>query len=235
MKKSTYDAISTIALVSLVAFTIASQHSSRAGYAFGVLAVLTAAVLFAAYIKASPEQATTSDQTTETFEEAIQQASEVVAQREALTRNVREDLYRMLLLIKRQEMGVRNPGRWERAARTYEALYKERLSERQLLLFCDDFNAVAHHGTAHLKAGSYYTQIRIRRDPVHDSASIIANIVEKLCASSKEPRFEFILEPDGRFKIQQISAKRAAVVEPIVPQEEPVEAPAEPEEPQVIN
>ncbi len=219
MKKSTYNAISTIAVVSLVVFTVASQHSSRAGYAFGILAVLTAVGLFVAYIKASPKRASTDDQTTQAVEVSqskVESETEIAAQQQALTRSVRADLYRRLLVIEK-----------DRASRVHEALYKEHLSQRQLLLFLN----AEHHGTAHLKAGSYYTQIRFRHDP----ASIIANIVEKLCASSKEPRFEFILEPDGRFKIQQISAKRAGVVEPIVPQEEPVEAPAEPDEPQVVN
>lgn len=219
MKKSTYDAISTIAIVSLVVFTVASQHSSRAGYTFGILTVLTAVGLFVAYIKASPKRTSTDDQTTQAVEVSQSKAESetaIAAQQQALTRSARADLYRRLLVIKKDP-----------ASNVREALYKEHLSERQLLLFLN----AEHHGTAHLKAGSYYAQIRIRHDP----ASIIANIVEKLCASSKEPRFEFILEPDGKFKIQQISAKRAGVVEPIVPQEEPVEAPAEPEEPQVVN
>lgn len=223
MKKTTYDVVSMIAVVSLVVFTVAAQHSNRAAYVFGVLAILTAVGLFAAYIKAAPDRASTDDQTTQAVEVSQSKAeseAEITAQQKALMRSVRANFYRKLLVIEK-----------ERPSRVHEALYKERLSERQLLLFLN----AEHHGTTHLKAGSYYTQIRIRRDPVHDSASIIANIVEKLCASSKEPRFEFILEPDGRFKIQQISAKRAVVVEPIVPQEEPVEAPAEPEEPRLIN
>ena len=223
MKRSTYDVVSTIAVVALVVFTVAAQHSSRAAYVFGVLAVLTAAGLFAAYIKASPDPAATSDQTAQAAEESQSNAgseAEIAVQQQALMRNVRADLYKKLLVAER-----------ERASRVHEALYKEHLSERQLLLFLN----AEHHGTTHLKA-SYYTRVRFHRDPAHDPASIIANIVEKLCASSKEPRFEFILEPDGRFKIQQISAKRAAVVgTPITPQEEPVEPPTEPEEPQLIH
>ena len=221
MKKSTYDAISTIALVSVVVFTIASQHSSRAGYVFGILAVLTAAGLFVAYIKALPrsspsEQAKrAADQAKQAFEEAIQLASKTVAQRRAMERNVRENLNRSLLFRKR-------------------ALYEERLKERQLMLFFDALT-VAHHGTADIKAGSYFTQLKFHREPVHDSASIIANIVQKLCATSKEPRFEFILEPNGSFKIQQISAKRTVAPEPIATQEKPVEELDESEKPQLIN
>jgi hypothetical protein len=222
MKKSTYDAISTISVAALVVFSIGAQHSSRFGYVLGVLAVLTAAGLFVVYIKASPNRAVTADQTThagEVSQSNVGSEAEIAVQQQALMRNVRADLYKKLLATER-----------ERASRVHEALYKERLSERQLMLFLN----AEHHGTTHLKAG-YYTHVRFHRGPVHDPASIIANIVEKLCASSKEPRFEFILEPDGRFKIQQISAKRTAIVEPIVPQEEPVKSPTEPEEPQLIN
>lgn len=223
MKKSTYDAISMIAVVSLVVFTVASQHSSRGGYVFGILAILTAVGLFVAYIKASPKQPSTSAQANKAFEEAIQQASKTVAQREAMERNLRENLNRNLFFKKR-------------AARVYvyEALSNERLKERQLKLFLDAFT-VAHHGTADLKAGTYYTQVKVRHEPVQDAASIIANIVEKLCATSKEPRFEFILEPGGTFKIKQVSSKRTVAAEPIPPQQEPVEQPAEPEEPLLIN
>jgi len=223
MKKSTYDAVSTTSVVALVVFTIGAQHSSRFGYVFGVLALLTSVGLFAAYIKGLRAGAST-DQTTQAAEVSQSKAEsevEIAAQQQALMRSVRADLYRKLLVTGR-----------ERASRVHEALYKERLSERQLLLFLN----AEHHGTIHLKAGSYYTHVRFHRGPVHDPASIIANIVEKLCASSKEPRFEFILGPDGSFKIQQIPAKRAAVVgTSITPQEEPVESPTEPEEPQLIN
>jgi hypothetical protein len=137
-------------------------------------------------------------------------------------RSVRANLYRTLAAVEREQTSL-----------VHEALYKERLSKRQLLLY---LNAAEHHcSMTHLEAGSYYTRVRFHRDPVHDPASIIANIVEKLCASSKEPRFEFILEPDGRFKIQQISAKRAQGKEPTAPKEGKEESAVEPEEPQLIN
>lgn len=219
MKSKTYDAISTIALVSVVVFTIASQHSSRGAYVFGVLAIVTAAGLFVAYIKASSKRASTDDQTTQAESKAESEA-EIAARREALSRNVRDELYRKVLLTER-----------DRAANVYRALFYQnaRLAERQLMLF-----HAPHHGTARIKGGSYYTQIRIHA-AAQDPASIITNIIEKLCAGSKEPRFEFILEPDGRFKIQQVSAKRAAVVERIAPQEEKLEQPEEPAETQLIN
>jgi hypothetical protein len=222
MKKSTYDTVSTIAVVALVVFTVAAQHSKRAAYVFGVLAVLTAAGLFAAYIKASADRASSADRTPQTAEASQSKAElegELATQQQALMRSVRADLYRRLLATER-----------ERASLVHEALYKERMSERQLLLFLN----AEHHGT-HLKAGSYFTRVRFHRDPVHDPASIIANVVEKLCVSSKEPRFEFILEPDGRFKIQQISAKRANVIEPIAAKGESIESPPQPEEPQLIH
>jgi len=222
MKKSTYDVVSTVAVVALVVCTVAAQYSGRAAYVFGVFAVLTAVGLFAAYIKALPDRASTADQKTQAVETSQSKAdseAEIAAQQQALIRNVRADLYRRLL-----ETGEES--------RVHDALYKQRLlAERQLTLFLN----AEHHGTTHLKAGSYYTRVRFRRDPIHDAASIIANVVEKLCASSKGPRFEFILEPDGRFKIQQISAKHTPAIEPIAPKEKTAELAAEPEEPQLIN
>jgi hypothetical protein len=224
MKKSTYDVVSTIAVVALVVFTVAAQHSGRAAYVFGVLAVLTAAGLFVAYIKASPDRASIADQATQAVEASQSKAESeafIAAQEQALMRSVCADLYRKLFAVER-----------EQASLVHKALYKKHLSERQLLLF---LNAEHHGSTTHLKAGSYYTRVRFHRDPVHDPASIVANIVEKLCASSKEPRFEFILEPGGRFKIQQISAKHTSVIEPTAPKEEMVESSAEPEKSQLIN
>lgn len=215
MKKSTYDAVSTIAIVSLVVFTVAAQHSSHAGYAFGVLAVLSAAGLLAAYIKSLRKPAS-KDQTAQNIEAAKQQ--ENAAQSAAMARHVRADFYRKLFLAQR-----------ERESRVHDALNKERLIERQISLFFGDIE----HGE--IKAGNYYTHVRLHRDLFQDTASIIVNIVEKLCAGSKEPRFEFILGLDGSFKIQQISPKRAAFVEPVSPHAEPAESSTEPGEPQVFN
>ena len=213
MKKSTYDALSMIAVVALVACTFLAQHSSR-GYVFGVLAMLTAAGLLVAYIRALPTRSQTADQTTQAVEP--KQRSEIGAQRELLLRDVREDLYRRLLTEK------------ELSGRLHETLYLDRLRERRFLL---SVKAVEH---CDLKVGSYYTQVKFHRATVHDPASIITNIIERLCASSKEPRFEFILGPDGSFKIQQVAVKRFGI-EPITAQEEPVEPLKEPDEPQVVN
>jgi len=221
MKRSTYDVVSTVAVVTLVVFTFAAQHAGRAAYIFGALAVLAAAGLFAAYIKALSDSASTADQMTQAVEASQSTAeSEVTAHQQALMRSVRADLSQKLLAIER-----------ERASLVHEALYKERLGERQLLLFLN----AEHHGATHLKAGSYYTRVMLHRDPFHDPAAIVADIVEKLCASSKEPRFEFILEPDGRFRIQQISAKRSPDLESIAPKEVTEESPEEPEKIQLIN
>lgn len=200
MKKTTYDAISTIAVVSLVVFTVAAQHSSRAGYAFGILAILTAVGLFAAYVKALPRNSTT-DQPAIQADEAAKQSQidarkQALVQEEILMRQVRADMYRRLLVIKRDPIG---------------ALFKDRVRERQLQLqFFSE-----HHGRP---AGSYYKQVKIH--PVQDPASIIVKVIEKLCAGSKEPRFDFILGPDGSFKIQQVSVKRA-VEEYAATREEP--------------
>jgi hypothetical protein len=206
-----------LAVVALVAFTFLAQHSSL-GYVFGVLAMLTAAGLLAAYIRALPTPPQTADKTTQVIEP--KQQSEIAAQSEVLLRNVYEAFWRKRALTER-----------ERVAQLHEALYLDGLQrERQFRL---SVNAVEYR-TADLKAGGYYTQVKYHRDPVDDAASIITNIVEKLCASSKEPRFEFILGPDGSFKIQQVASKRSAI-EPITAQEESVEPFKKADEPQVVN
>ena len=215
--------VSAIAVVALVVFTVAAQHSSRGAYVFGILALLTAAGLFGAYIKALPKGSSTN-QATENAEAA--QQSKTADQTETLVRNVRADLGRRLLLFEE-----------ERALQAHEelyALYKQRAKERehQFRAFC---KGASVHRASEIRVGSYYTEIQFQHYSVPDPASIIANIVEKLCASTKEPRFEFVLEPDGRFKIQQISAKRASEMEPKNPSEEQAGPPAESEKPQLVN
>jgi len=197
------------AVVAVVVFTFSAQYSSL-GYVFGILAVLTAAGMLIAYIKALPG-AETSEQKPQIVEPVRQLES--AEQREALVRAVREDLYRKHILTER-----------DRSAQTFESLIKERLSERRLRIsISSDF-----------KVGSYYTQIKFHhREPVNDRASVIINIIERLCVSSKEPRFEFILAPDGSFKIQQVSLKRSAI-EHLAEQEELVEQVKEADEPQVV-
>jgi len=196
MKKSTYDAISAIAVVSLVALTVAAQHSSRAGYAFGVLAVLTAAGLFAAYVRALPPNST-ADESAKAIEAAKQSKTaarkESLIQEEILMRQVRADMYRRLLVIERDPI---------------EALFKNRMRERRLRL-----QSLEHHGTVTIR--------HVKIHPAQDAASTIVNVIEKLCAGSKEPRFDFILGPDGSFKIRQISVKYS--VEEYGTREEPSE------------
>src|SRR5882724_11065000 len=72
MKKSTYDALSTIAVIVLVFFTFLAQHSSK-GYLFGVIAVLAAAGSFAMYVKALATADSTAKQSSQP---GIQQEAE---------------------------------------------------------------------------------------------------------------------------------------------------------------
>lgn len=72
-----------------------------------------------------------------------------------------------------------------------------------------------------IRVVSQFLQVKVAPYPAIDPVNIITKVVEKLCAASKEPRFEFVLAPDGSFKIRQISAKLLAD-EPTVVDEEPV-------------
>lgn len=182
MRKSTYDVVSTIAVVSLVVFTVAAQRSSRGAYAFGVLAVLAAAGLFAAYVKGLGTPSVT-DGATERAEAARQ--PDGTRQGDKLTRTVGPDFERAF---------VRQLAR--------RKLLKERAREQR------EDDDVVGNTVRMLEIQAYHTQIKFHH-AFYDPASTIVNIVEKLCAGSDTPRFEFVLEPDGKFKIQQISAKHA--------------------------
>lgn len=208
MKNTFYDTLSLLAVVAFITFTVLAQHSGHAAYPFGVLAMLTAAGLFAAYVKALPADTSSANQTRKVLEEANQ--LELLGET-AITHARETHLYERMIAerkrVDRLSAELRERGR----AREL----------RQVRLF---FSAVDSPGMD-IKSGSYFTQVKFRPDPAHDPASIIANIVEKLCPASKEPRFEFILGPDGSFRIQQISPKRT-VDEAAVTREEPHEEPA---------
>jgi hypothetical protein len=190
MKQSTYDTLSMLAVIALVVFTVLAQHSTRAGYVFGTLVVLTAAALFAAYIRALPTRSSTVGQKTQDVEAA--QQSESAVQREAETiRNA--FIHRRLTLVEKM-----------RVSRLHEEVRKEHLKSRRHLFYID----AVEHGLPDLKINEY-SKHHLAFHPAYDPATIVANIVEKLCAATREPRLEFVLEPNGSFKIQQISAKRA--------------------------
>jgi hypothetical protein len=169
MKDSTYNTISMGAVVALVLFTVLSQHSGHAEYAFGIIALLPAAALFAAYIRALPTSASTSQPKAECVE-SPRQLDFVVHEENLIT-------HRRLTLIERM-----------RVARVYEEMDKRHSVSGRI----------------------FYGQVEFRRGPDYAPAAIIAEVVEKLCATSKEPRFEFVLRPDGSFRIQQIPAKPPA-------------------------
>jgi len=200
MKKNTYDLISMVAIVVLVASTIAAQHSNRAAYAFGILAILSAAGLFAAYVKALPKTrpgAGEGGRCTEEKHELRAVAEEVEPEDEIAARQL-EAVQNAWTLYMRQSVGTN--------------LRHLRIGEH-----------LAHHRHGQVDADRIDFLVRDNLAVIRghrqtsDPASVIVNVVEKLCERSKEPRFEFVLSVDGTFTIRQIPTKRAASEEQVVP------------------
>lgn len=176
MKKSTYDALSTIAVIALVVSTYFAQHFSRAGYVFGVLAVLSAIGSFAVYVKALPKRSLTPEQ--EVRPTQTTKATEIAA----VPVNRVERTEKIILRSEKEELLLK----------LFEDRCSDRLHTRRLQVLVDVVD-----------------RAQLKFHPVaHEPAVVIASVVEKLCASSREPRFEFILSPDGTFKIRQITVKR---------------------------
>jgi hypothetical protein len=153
-------------------------------YVFGALAVLTAATIFAAYIKALPNWTQNGDQ--KILEDTLPH-SELVS---SIAANWVHDVpptHHRTVPAKQFEDAVRNY--WAHVSRSG--------------VF---FDSVEHRSTD-LAVATYYTQIKYRKEASPDTASVIVNVVERLCATSNEPRFEFVLGPDGSFTIRHISAK----------------------------
>jgi hypothetical protein len=195
MKTKSYDALSGFAVVAFVVFTFLAQYSKGAGYLFGILALATAVGLLVVYVNALPKSSLIAHATASVDEAGP--ASDLVHQRARVGQDVPLGWYEGPTGAERHLTGLSEELR-EQQRRAREV--------RQVHLF---FAAAAHHSSRGVRVGSSFAQVKFHHDPERDTASIIANVVEKLCAASREPRFEFILGPDGSFKIRQISVKGA--------------------------
>lgn len=196
MSKNKYDALSTTALLVLIISTFSAQHFSRAGYLFGALAILSAVGSLLLYIKALPRK-------TNALQDQVNKAKGLQLPVVKLQAQKIEDPAVLLNygeerpLVPHAEFVLRTwKERDEKQVRSYfQALYAE-------LKYRDSYIAPAlphMQRRLHVKFGSAVVQ---------DPAAVISNVVERLCAPSTEPRFEFILSPDGSFKIVPISSKR---------------------------
>jgi len=178
MSKNRYDFLSTLAVIVLVASTFASQYFPHIGYIFAIVAILTAVGSFTLYAIALPRSATQPQINAHHWENRARHERVIVGA------EARNDQY---AAITRCETPL---DRYVKAA---------------------SHSYYWHHDLYIRGAMRVVNHVSIT-EPINanvdvDPATIIANVVEKLCATTKEPRYEFIISPDGTFKIKQIMAK----------------------------
>jgi hypothetical protein len=197
MSKNRYDFLTALAVIVLVVSTLATQHFPHAGYAFGIVAVLAALGSFAIYVKALPKRVSHVQGQILTQHLAVPQFDAVTA-KSTESADVDEPRY--------SSHDYGSLVHWKIAGalstKVDAGIYKEALER---YLGHDLYKASALRVVDYLRVAE---SSRVHLDPRSDPATLIANVVEKLCATTNDPQFEFIISPDGTFKIQQISAKR---------------------------
>ncbi len=191
MKKSTYDALSAVAVVVLVGSTIGAQHFTQLGYLFGCLAILSAVGSFALYVKALPKENTAAAG----VKSLVEAASNQVDDSSAMTVVHSKDE-----IIRERLVALSNSGLDQHENSARAGMYQ--------LKFFDTFanKRLPSRTGFDMDLGFPAAQVKIRRGHEDDPALMIAKIVERVCASRTEPRFEFILSPNGTFTIKQRSA-----------------------------
>ena len=189
MKKNVYDIVSTIAVLILVVSTYFAQHGGKYQYAFGIVIVLTAVGMFSMYVKALRPRNTVEQ------EKPIEQRRRKI-QLEIPPTTIRE------LQHMQHTLAVGN------AEDLLLAKVREQAKRAAYLVYFEKRQA-GMRGFSELRESLYVgEQLKFHPHALKNPAIIIADVVEKLCPSTKEPRFEFVLAPDGTFKITPISAKR---------------------------
>jgi hypothetical protein len=201
MKKSTYDVVSTVSILTLVVSTFLAQRISHAGYVFGIIAVLSAVGLFAAYVKALPGTGSTNGERTQAADVIDDSPHQLRSQAQLLVDTWLSERKSRTKLQMEDDAGIR----YEIARYKPALLHYAQIHSRQLQLFDDAVNSGKSQDINALHGFRFTTQVKYHHEQVYEPATVITEIVKRLCTSSDEPRFEFVLASDGSFTIRQMA------------------------------
>jgi hypothetical protein len=203
MSKNKYDALSTTAVVALVVSTFSAQHFSGAGYIFGATAVISAIAALGLYITALPKPVIAQHGIAMHKDSPALNAA---AEPEYLLK-VKENVFPLTHRDRRPVMVGADLG-IDIFKQRYADIFKNFEQQRTRYLHSHEkyYSEVLRRVHADFREAA---QVKFHPDVKQDPAVVIASVVERLCANSSQPHYEFILAADGSFKIKPISIKNA--------------------------